>query len=84
MSRCDWCNLVFNIAEKCHVTYRWLVDGRKSPGRVEYPFVTLVPKEKGSTIMGCRKDNDEGAKHLLAPGCIDVRLEERAFTWTAT
>ena len=39
MFRCDRCNLVFNIAEECHVTYRWLVDGRKRLARVKDPLI---------------------------------------------
>jgi hypothetical protein len=66
---------VLDIAEECHVTYRWLVDGRKRLGRVEDPFVTVVPKEKSSTLMGRRKDDDERAKHLFAPWSIDMRLK---------
>src|SRR6266567_519001 len=76
MSRCDWCNLVLNIAEECHVTYRWLVDGRKCLGRVESPFVTVVPKIKSSTLMWCRIDDHERPKHLFAPWSIDMRLKK--------
>ena len=76
MSRCHRCNLVFNIAEECHVTYRWLVDACKRFGRVEDPFVTAVPKEKSSTLMGCRKDDHERPKHLFASWSIDMRLKE--------
>src|SRR6266852_1041765 len=88
ISQCDWCNLVLDIAEECHVTYRWLVDGRKRLGRVEDPFVTVfvtvVPKEKSSTLMGRRKDDHERAKHLLAPWSTDMGLKERPFAWAAT
>ena len=76
MSRCDRCNLMLNIAEECHVTYRWLVDGRKRLARVEDPFLTVVPKEKSSSLMGRRKDDHERSKHLFAPWSIDMRLKE--------
>jgi hypothetical protein len=79
MSRCDWCNLVFNVAEECHVTYRWLVESLKRLGRVEDPFVAVVAKKKSSTRMGRRKDDDERPKHPFAPWSIDVRLKERSL-----
>jgi hypothetical protein len=76
---------MLDIAKECHVTDRQLVIGYTSKhlARVEDPFVTTVTKEQDSTLMECWKDNDERAKHLLAPGSIDVGLAERAFTWTA-
>src|SRR6266852_9763123 len=76
MSQRDRCNLMLNIAEECHVTYRRLVDGRKRLCRVEEPFVTMMPKEKSSALMGRRKDNHKRAKHLFAPWSIDMRLKE--------
>jgi len=76
MSRCDWCNLVLDITEKCHVTYRWLADGRMCLGRVEDPFVTVVPKEKSPTLMERRKDNRERPEHLFAPWSVNMGLKE--------
>src|SRR6266849_4953345 len=76
ISRCDMCNLMLDIAEECHVTYRWLVGSSKRLGRVEVPFVTVVPKEKSPTLMGRRKDNHERPKHLFAPWSIDMRFKE--------
>jgi hypothetical protein len=68
------------------VTDRQLVVGctSKHLAGVKDLFVIAVTKEQSSTFMECWKDSDKGAKHLLAPGSIDVRLEEQAFTWTAT
>jgi hypothetical protein len=77
MSRCDRRNLVFNIVEECHVTYRWSVDGHKRLARVEDSFVTMTPKEKSSTLMRRRKHNHERSKHLFAPWRIDMRFKER-------
>jgi hypothetical protein len=77
---------MLDIVEECHITDRQLVVGctSKRLARVEDPFVTAVAREQSSTLMERWKDSDERAKHLLALGGIDVRLEERAFAWAAT
>jgi hypothetical protein len=77
---------MLDIVKECHVTDRQLAVGYTSKrlAKVEDPFVTAVTKEQSSTLMERWKDNDERAKYPLAPGIINVRLEERAITWTAT
>jgi hypothetical protein len=75
---------MLDIAEECHVTYGWSALCRKRLARVEGSFMTAVAKEQSSTLMWRWKDEQERAKHLIAAWGIDMRLEERPFTWAAT
>jgi len=84
MARNDWRDLVLYIAEEGDVTDCRLALGCELLARVESPFVTTVPKKKGSTLMERWKDDHERAKHLFALRSIEARLEERPFTWEAT
>ena len=62
--------IVLDITGKCHVTYCWLVDGRKCLARVKDSFLTVVPKKESTALMGRRRPSVVTAMAEDGPGSL--------------
>ena len=78
VTRVDHRDFMFNVAVERNIRNRRIFLSRGEGRRIKGPFFTFVAEVQRTACMASGENNDKGPEHILAPGCVFVRLKKRS------